>query len=140
MAVEIREMSLEDYDQAMELWQSTEGIGLSSADARPSIAAFLERNPGLSFVAYENGSLVGTALAGHDGRRGYLYHLAVGPFQRRQGLGRLLVDHCLQSLREEGIGKCHLFVYDENQLGRDFWSATGWYERQELVIYSTDLA
>lgn len=66
-----------DYDEAWALWKRTEGIGLSQADEPRNIASFLARNPGLSFVAEEEGKIVGAVLCGSDGRRGFLHHLAV---------------------------------------------------------------
>jgi ribosomal protein S18 acetylase RimI-like enzyme len=138
MAVGVREMTLEDYDEALILWRSTPGIGLSPADKCDGIARFLARNPGLSFVAYEENSLVGTVLCGSDGRRGYLYHLAVKSGKRRGGMGRILVGKSLDALQEAGIEKCHIFVYKDNIEGIVFWADTGWVKRPELVIMSYD--
>src|SRR5262249_7071962 len=121
MTAEITEMTLADYDAAYQLWQMTEGMGLSEADSRESIAAFLERNPGLSLVAWVRGEIVGTLLCGHDGRRGYLHHLAVTPTFRGQGIGTSLVKTCLGRLAERGLRKCHVFVRADNQGGQQFW-------------------
>ena len=57
-------------------------------DSKDDIARFLERNPGLSFVARDNGQLVGVVLCSHDGRRGYIDQLAVRKSHRRQGIGK----------------------------------------------------
>jgi ribosomal protein S18 acetylase RimI-like enzyme len=137
MEVAIRTMEIGHYPAVLDLWQATEGVGLSSADNPEAIAQFLDRNPGLSAVAVEGQRVVGAVLCGHDGRRGYIHHLAVHPAYRRGGLGRALVRHCLQQLRLAGIAKCHLFVFASNDSGRAFWRATGWTERQELIMMST---
>jgi ribosomal protein S18 acetylase RimI-like enzyme len=154
--IEIREMTIADYDDAIALWQTTEGMGLSAADTREAIARYLARNPGMSFVARgEDGSLAGAVLCGHDGRRGYLHHLAVHTACRGQGLGSQLAGHCLAALRAEarpesagailaalqaeGIDKCHLFVKRDNPSGQSFWEKTGWYERTDLVLMSIDI-
>lgn len=137
---EIRVMSMDDYDDAIGLWKATEGMGLSSADSREAIGRYLERNPGMSFVARDpSGRLLGAVLCGHDGRRGYLHHLAVRADCRGQGLGRQLVERCLEAVHAAGIDKFHLFVYQTNTTGRAFWERIGWYERPELVIMSTDV-
>ncbi len=132
----IRPMTADDYDAVLALWQSSEGVGLSSADSRESIAGYLARNPGHSFVVEVDGMLVGAVLCGHDGRRGYIHHLAVHPDYRRRGIGRELAARCLAALREAGIQKCHLFVFGENRNGRQFWQNTGWTERVELILMS----
>jgi len=136
MKVCIRKLALRDYHQVMALWRSCEGIGLTDADSREGIRSFLRRNPGLSFVAVMNGRVVGSALCGHDGRRGFIYHLAVAPLTRRKGIGRALANRCLSGLRSIGIEKCHIVVYRRNQAGRRFWANAGWVERTELTLMS----
>lgn len=143
MSFEIREMTIADYDAVLALWQATEGVGLSAADSRDAIERYLVRNPGMSFVACssetEQSEIVGAVLAGHDGRRGYLHHLAVRPAYRKQGLGQALVERSMICLRAEGIEKCHLFVFKQNEIGRTFWEHIGWTERETLLIMSRDV-
>lgn len=132
----IRIMEADDYQEVFELWKDGEGIGLSNADSKENIYRFLERNPSLSFVAVQNGKIVGTILCGHDGRRGYIYHLFVAELYRNKGLGRRLVNKSLEKLKEQRIDKCHLFVFDQNELGKDFWINSGWTLREDIVIMS----
>jgi ribosomal protein S18 acetylase RimI-like enzyme len=99
MTCQISEMTIQDYDEAYTLWQRCEGIGLSEADSRCGIEAFLKHNPGLSFTARTDEGVAGTVLCGSDGRRGYLYHLAVDPSCRRMGIGQALMERSLSALR-----------------------------------------
>jgi N-acetylglutamate synthase len=138
MAVEIRPMAIADYPEMIDLWQNTPGIGLSTADTEEALGRFLAHNEGLNFKASEGGKLVGTVLCGQDGRRGYLYHVAVAQSHRRQGVGKAMVEHSLGGLAQKGIEKCHLFVFGKNEIGIQFWSGTGWTRRGELVIMSRD--
>ena len=127
MELEIREMSIEDYDEVMCLWQASENVGLhDDVDSRDGVSAFLRRNAGLSFVARSAGRLVGAVLCGHDGRRGYLHHLAVERRSRRRGIGRRLTEHCLARLSSIGIPQCNIHVFAGNEAGAEFWVATGW--------------
>jgi len=135
----IRDFEIQDYEEAFALWKSSEHIGLSSADNRVEVKCFLERNPGMSKVAVENGRVIGTILCGHDGRRGYLYHLYIDPLYRRKGLGKKLVEVCLENLKKEGIGKCHLFIFGTNGPGKQFWRAMGWQRRDDIVVFSHDI-
>lgn len=76
--MQIRKMTIDDYDSLYELWIHTPGMGLNDVDdSREGISRYLERNPKTCFVAEENGRLLGGILSGHDGRRGYIYHTAV---------------------------------------------------------------
>ena len=132
---EIREMVIADYGEVAALWERTEGVGLDDdADSRENMESYLVRNPGMSFVARLDGRVVGAVLCGHDGRRGYLHHLAVSPSVRRQGVGRALVDKCISALREAGINKCNIMVFDDNEEGLAFWQRTGWAGRQDLIL------
>jgi len=139
MAIKFREAKIEDYEQMYRLWEKTEGMGLSESDTKENIERFLNKNQGLNYVCEDNEKIVGTILCGEDGRRGYLYHLAVDKKYRRNGIGKELVNLVLNSLKEKGIIKCHLFVYYENEIGKTFWEKTGWYKRDELLIYSKDI-
>lgn len=136
MSIVIREMTIQDYDEVLALWRASEGVGLSDADSGEGVAHFLHRNPGLSFVARDGEYLVGVVLCGHDGRRGYIHHLAVRKSHRRQGLGRALVERCLSALRRAGIDKCHIFVFGDHQDTIAFWESIGWTQRVELIMMS----
>ncbi len=132
----LRPMTLDHYEAVTALWQTAPGVGLSKSDSRQGLARFLERNPGLSFVALAGDEVVGAVLCGHDGRRGYIHHLTVSAPHRRRGVGRDLVAHCLVALNRAGIDKCHLFVFAANQEAQRFWHAIGSLRRDELVIFS----
>jgi N-acetylglutamate synthase len=136
----ITPFDLSDYDAAVGLWRAAEGVMLGRSDERDAIARFLAHNPGLSFVARRDGTLVGAALCGSDGRRGFLHHVAVASAHRRQGIAKALVERCLEGLRHRGIGKCHLFVLGGNDEAQRFWERTGWSRRGDLVMMSRELS
>lgn len=132
---------MEDYDAAYALWEASEGIGLSAADARENIESFLSQNPGLSFVARsDDGTLAGALLASCDGRRGFLYHCAVAKSHRRRGIGKALVERSLAALAARGMRKCHIFVAAYNAEGKRFWQRIGWEERTTILVMSHDVA
>jgi putative acetyltransferase len=134
-----RGMAIADYAEVIALWRATEGLGLSESDEREPIAAYLDRNPGMSFVAVNGDCIVGAVLGGHDGRRGYLHHLAVTPGWRRRGIGRALVETSLAQLKAAGIPKFNLFLIDHNATGRAFWLKHGWTAREDLVLVQKTL-
>jgi ribosomal protein S18 acetylase RimI-like enzyme len=133
--LKIRAFEASDYVAARALWERTEGVGLSSADERDAICAFLARNPNMSFVAVDE-EIVGTILCGHDGRRGLIHHLVTAPTHRRRGIGTALLHRSLGTLHREGIAKCHLLVFRSNEAGMAFWRKIGAEERESLAIFS----
>jgi len=132
----IREIHPDDYKEIVDLWSSTPGMGMSSADSEENITSFLLRNAGLSFCFKESDKIIATILCGHDGRRGYIYHVMTAPEYRGRGIAAKLVDKSLQRLKEAGIDKCHLFVFADNEPGNAFWSSTGWIKRDDILLYS----
>jgi ribosomal protein S18 acetylase RimI-like enzyme len=124
-----------DLAEVIQFWQGMEGIGLSESDSYSALSLYLQRNPGLSWVTRnKDRELIGAVLCGHDGRRGYLHHLAVAQDYRRKGIGRALVERCLSSLRELKVLKCNIFLFSLNPEGQGFWKAMGWKERRDLIL------
>ena len=62
MGILIQEMTIEDYQDVRNLWEQTEGIETADTDSREGLSRFLERNPGLSFVARDGENIVGVVL------------------------------------------------------------------------------
>ncbi|WP_322976223.1 GNAT family N-acetyltransferase [Halovibrio sp. HP20-59] len=75
-------------------------------------------------------------MAGHDGHRGFVQHLAVAASQRQQGIGSELVSRCMNALKEEGIQKSHLMLLVDNDAGKRFWKRLGWEFRADIDLYS----
>lgn len=130
----IRPFTISDYDAVYALWLSCPGMGLNNLDDSPEgIQRFLQRNQETCFVAERGGKVVGVILVGSDGRRGYIYHTAVHPGYRRQGVARDLVDHALAALRELGIHKVALVVFRRNEEGNAFWEHLGFTAREDII-------
>ena len=137
--IDTREFSISDYDRALQVWQRVEGLEIAEGDDREGVAQFLARNSGLSRVAVDESAIVGVALCGHDGRRGHIYHLAVDPAYQGRGLGKRLLDECLDGLRRAGIQRVIILVADDNQRGAEFWKRCGWEEIPGAVPMGIDV-
>jgi ribosomal protein S18 acetylase RimI-like enzyme len=130
----IREMTAADYEKVHELWKVSPGVGLRGPDdSEEGIKKFLERNPGCSFVAEQDGKLAGAILGGHNGRRGSIYHTAVGEKFRGQGIGKALVKAVENAMSREGIHKICLVAFKANTGANRFWKALGYNVREDLA-------
>lgn len=130
----IRKMLISDYDKVYDLWMSCSGMGLNNLDdSKDGIDKFIKRNPDTCFVAEIGDKLIGAIMVGNDGRRGYIYHTAVNPQHRKQGVASQLVDTAMQALEQCGINKCALVVFDKNENGNAFWEKLGFTVREDLV-------
>lgn len=136
----VRAMLKEDYDGVRALWMTIHGFGIRSVDdSREGVERFLERNPGCSVVAEEDGKIVGAILCGHDGRRGCLYHVCVAEDYRLRGIGKEMVVHCMNALKAEKINKVSLIAFTKNDVGNAFWKCIGWTKREDLNYYDFTL-
>ena len=137
--ISTREFIIDDYDKAVALWRMVEGVEVAEGDSKEEIRAYLLRNPGLSRVAEENGTMVGAVLCGHDGRRGLIYHLAVAPASHGKGIGKLLVRECLTRLRATGIVRALILVAGDNAGAHSFWLRIGWEDVTDVIVMGIDL-
>ena len=128
----IRPMTIADYDAVYALWNACLASARDIDDSPEAIERFLRRNPGLSVVAMEGDEITGSILCGQDGRRGYLYHVAVDAAHRRGGVGHAMVGFCLAALRAENIYRCALIAFTSNNTGNAFWEAMGFDRRGEI--------
>lgn len=136
----VRVMTPEDYDAVYALWMSIHGFGIRSMDdSREGIEIFLKRNPTTSAVDVEDGEIVGAVLCGHDGRRGCLYHVCVSEQYRRHGIGKKMVEFCVQALQAERINKVCLNAFVTNAVGNAFWQRMGWSNRTDMNYYDFTL-
>ena len=134
-----REFCIDDYDAALQLWQRVEGLEVAEGDDKEGVAQFMARNPGLSRVAVDGTTVVGVVMCGHDGRRGHIYHLAVDLVYRRYGVGKRLVQECLDGLRRVGVVRAIILVADNNPVGAEFWKHAGWEDISGAVAMGIDV-
>ncbi|AMM15657.1 hypothetical protein AX768_15315 [Burkholderia sp. PAMC 28687] len=140
MDIQIRDVVLDDYDALLALWRETPGVDIRPVtDSREGIGRLLARNPGLSVVAFNANTMIGCALASHDGRRGFLQHVVVAPVARGQGVARNMIDICVERLREHHLGWVHLDVVVDNESASAFWLKAGWHPVETLTRFSRKL-
>ncbi len=137
---EVVRFSEDHIQEALELWSNTAHLGVGDSDTVGDLSRFLSRHGDFSFIVKPESELMGTVLAGHDERRGYIYHLATSGPARREGIASLLLDTSLEHLKSAGIKKCHAFVFRSNPYAELFWSRLGWERRDDLYVFSKVLS
>jgi ribosomal protein S18 acetylase RimI-like enzyme len=135
----IRPLHADDLPAALDLWARAKGVELSEGDSPAELARYLDRNPGASQLALVGEEAAGAVLAGHDGRRGFLYHLAVAPAFQGEGIGRALVERATAELKAQGISRVLILVARDNDEGRRFWQNGGWDEMEFARPMGLDL-
>ncbi len=136
MEYQIRTMEESDYEEVYQLWTTIHGFAMRSLDdSKEGILKFIKRNPNTSVVATVDGKIVGSILAGHDGRHGSFYHVCVHEDYRKHGIGKAMATAAMVRLKNEGINKIQLVAFSGNELGNHFWHAEGWREREDFNTY-----
>lgn len=140
-SINVRKMTISDYEQVYLLWLSTPNMGLNNIDdSKEGIEKYLARNPETCFVAEKNAVITGAILSGHDGRRGFIYHLVVAQSEQQQGIGKIFVNTAMSALEREGISKIALVVFEKNEKGNVFWEKQGFTVRKDLVYRDKAIA
>lgn len=127
----IREYADSDEDAVLALWEAA-GIGRPWLDLRAEIAQKLKRDRELFLVAEdaETRALVGAVMGAYDGRRGWVYHLAVQPDRQRQGLGRDLMAALEEAMLAAGVRKVNLQVRADNPRVVAFYEKLGYQDER----------
>ena len=113
--MQIRPMTIQDYDEVFAMWQITTKRALSKADERDQIERYLLRNAGMSQVAH---------------------HMAVLPDYRRRHIGHRLAEKAIEMISRDGIDKTHIFCYQNNETGQNFWKDFGFEKRDDVFVFS----
>ena len=136
--VVIADFVLTDFDEVYGLWERC-GLWLRPSDGRDALELKLTRDPDLFLVARQDRRLVGTAMGGWDGRRAYVYHLAVDPQMQRRGIGGTLMDVLEERFRARGALKAKLQIQLGNDASLAFFRGRGYEIERECLQAGKEL-
>jgi ribosomal protein S18 acetylase RimI-like enzyme len=125
--VVIRSFRPDDADALRSLWIAAGFRLIGDDDA--GLTGFAARNPGSFLVAERDGLVVGSAMGGWDGRRGWIYHVTTAADLRRQGLAAAMIRQVEAVLRGLGCRRCLVIVEQGNDAALAFWIAQGYETR-----------
>jgi ribosomal protein S18 acetylase RimI-like enzyme len=137
--LKIREFLIEDYDRVMELWIEG-GLPLKpqGRDSRGNIAKQL-RQPNVLFLVAEEGEesrIIGTVLATHDGRKGWINRLAVDAALRKRGIGARLVREAERRLEALGMDILACLIEDGNAVSMAVFEKLGYKKHPEIIYFA----
>jgi ribosomal protein S18 acetylase RimI-like enzyme len=137
-AVRIREFAIDDHDAVFELWQRS-GLWMRPSDGLAQVELKLTRDPDLFLVACAGEQVIGVAMGAWDGRRAYIYHLAVDPEWRRRGVGGCLMDELEERFRARGALKAKLQILIDNDDSMAFFSGRGYVLETDCTPWGKEL-
>jgi ribosomal protein S18 acetylase RimI-like enzyme len=134
----IREFKIDDYPIIRELWEEA-SLELRPGDDLEDIKLKLKRDPDLFLVAEQADKILGSVIGGWDGRRGWIYHLAVSPDHQRKGIGAGLIRELEKRLTAKGARIVNAQVHKLNEKSSTFFKSMGYDERSHLIMIGKQL-
>ncbi|HVP91806.1 MAG TPA: GNAT family N-acetyltransferase [Terriglobales bacterium] len=136
-AVVIRGFTPADYDRVMVLWAEARlPLKPRGRDSRARIERQV-REPNVMFLVAEAGErIVGTVLATHDGRKGWINRLAVDAVWRRRGIGRRLVDEAERRLAAAGMEIFACLIEADNAVSMEVFESLGYKKHPEISYFA----
>ena len=138
-AITIAGFTMHDYPVVHALWERGD-LWIRPSDGPEATLLKLTRDPELFLVARDAaGCIVGTVMGGWDGRRAYVYHLAVSPAWRRQGVAGALMDELEERFRRLGALKAKMQILGDNAASRAFFSRRGYVPEEACEPWGKEL-
>jgi ribosomal protein S18 acetylase RimI-like enzyme len=135
----IEDFRMADYDRVIEIW-SAGGLPLKpqGRDSRVNLARQLKLPNVRLLVAREGseGPIIGTVLATHDGRKGWINRLAVDASRRRRGLGARLVGEAERWLESQGMDILACLIEEGNAVSMAVFERLGYRKHPEIVYFA----
>jgi ribosomal protein S18 acetylase RimI-like enzyme len=135
--IQLRRYSTEDCEAVRDLWVRA-GLALRPSDTKEELEKKLGRDPELFLVAEENGAILGAVIGAFDGRRGFIYHLAVAPERQGEGIGKALTERVSEGLKKLGCIRLLLLVDEDNLSAQEFYKEIG-FSSNRMYVMSKDL-
>ncbi len=123
--MEIREYKISDQKKVINLWQRC-GLVVAWNDPQKDIDRKLAVDADLFLVGLDKGTVIGTAMGGYDGHRGWVNYLAVSPERRREGIGRALMEAVEKRIISKGCPKINIQVRETNKDVLTFYNSLGY--------------
>ena len=136
--MKIREFSPKDFGAVSRLWRRSE-MQIRPGDSKEELRRKLERDPDLFLVAEEESKIVGVVIGGWDGRRGWIYRLAVDPRFRRRRIARKMLLEVERRMRKKGVPRVHALVFNWNAPSLNLFESSGYEKQSNLVVVGKSL-
>ena len=128
----IAPLRADEIEAAVALWNDA-GLLRPWNDPRADLALAMGRANSDVLAGRIDGSLVATAMVGHDGHRGWVYYLAVSGAHGNRGFGGAMMEEVERWCRDRGVPKLQLMVRGDNAAVHAFYERIG-YARSDVVV------
>jgi len=133
--MEIRLMKKNDFKGVYVMWKQAKLCLASYDQERKEFEHMLTINPSSCFVAIDKNQIVGSIFGAYNGRRAFIYHLAVHPLWQHKGLGRLLLKKTEEALKKRGLSRVRLRVDLDNLEVVPFYEKCGYSAYEPCTVF-----
>lgn len=128
-----------NFSQLLVLWK---GAGLKLSDRlteKQEFLSMLKLNPSLCFVLLCQGKVIGSAFGIFNGRRAWIYHLAIHPAWQKKGIGTKLLTTVENALVKTGGIKIRLWVNYSNLRVIPFYEKHGYQVMNDALMLAKNV-
>lgn len=135
--VEIRKFRADDYEPVMALWKAS-GLPYkpNGRDSREKILKEIAQGTATFLAAVKGETIIGTVLATHDGRKGWINRLAVTAEFRGLGIAQRLLEEAEKALYDRGIEIIACLIEDYNQVSMSFFQKSGYTKHTDIFYFT----
>lgn len=138
--MKIRIMKIEDFDEMYALWKKAGGLSVANLKLEKEYTEqIIKLNPSSNFVAVEGEKIIGTVFGAFNGKRGWVYHLAVHPKFQKAGLGSKLMEKVEYALKQVGAKRILLGVVKTNIQVLAFYKKNGYTKVDDAIWMGKDI-
>ena len=135
--MEIRTLSIVDYEDMVDLWSRTKlPCKPKGRDSKEAVSKEIKSHPDFFLGAFEDGRLIGTAIISCDVRKGWINRLAVDVAYRNRGIAKALISESERILRKNGM---HLFcalIETPNIASQELFEKSGYVKHRDIMYFS----
>lgn len=133
----IREYSIEDYDSLIKLWNLSElPYKPKGRDSKENITKEIKQKRSFFLLLELEEELIGSILATHDGRKGWINRLAILPEYRESGFATKLIKEAEKKLINAGIGIIACLIEDWNISSMKLFKKSGYKSHREVIYFT----
>lgn len=137
--MKIQTMQPSDFKELYALWKKA---GLQVKEYKTEKEEFLTmimRNPTSCLVGIESGKIIGSVFAVFNGRRGWIYHMAIDPKCQKKGYGTKLLQQAEKELAKLGAHKALLGVAFSNMQAVSFYTKNNYIPMNDAFLFEKSL-
>ena len=137
--MKIKQAKIQDFNEVYKLWKKA---GLVNAGKKKEMLEYkllIKNNKNTCLLVFNKQKVIASAFGAFNGRRAWIYHLAVDPSYQKKGIGSKLLAKVESNLKQLEATKIILGVDINNLATVPFYEKQGYQVMHDAVLFAKDL-